>query len=218
MSDRPTSGAPGAPGGRTTGPASAVTVPGLPDEAYEHDGQLTKRETRAVTLAALAPRPGELLWDIGAGSGSIGIEWSRSHATCGAVAVETDPERAARIGANAKALGTPGLRVVVGRAPDVLERLAETAAPDAVFVGGGLTVPGVVERCWAALRPGGRLVANAVTAETEAEIVRHRAALGGELTRIQISRSTPVGRFTGWRALMPVTQWVAVKNGTGTGA
>lgn len=202
-------------------PASAVAVPGLPDAAYEHDGQLTKWETRAVTLAALAPRPGQLLWDIGAGSGSIGIEWSRAHPTCRAVAVEADAERAERIRGNARALGVPGLHVVVGSAPGVLDELAETGAPDAVFIGGGLTVHGVVERCWSALRPGGRLVANAVTAETEADVVRHRAVLGGELTRIQISRSAPVGRFTGWRALMPVTQWTVVKNTrntAGTGA
>lgn len=188
-----------------------VTVPGLADTAYAHDGQLTKREVRAVTLAALAPRPGELLWDVGAGSGSIGIEWLRSHPSCRAVAVETDAERAERIRANAAALGVPALVVLVGSAPSALDHLTDAPAPDAVFIGGGLTVPGVVERCWAALRPGGRLVANAVTVETEADLVRHRAALGGELTRIQISRSTSVGRFTGWRALMPVTQWVAVK-------
>ncbi len=225
MSDRPHAAAtapqPGEEHGRVdlgTAPAFTATVPGLPDAAYDHDGQLTKWETRAVTLAALAPRPGELLWDVGAGSGSIGIEWSRSHATCRAVAVEAVPERAARIRANAAALGVHGLRVVVGSAPSVLDELAGPDAPDAVFIGGGLTVPGVVERCWAALRPGGRLVANAVTAETEAEVIRHRAVLGGELTRIQISRSAPVGRFTGWRALMPVTQWSAAKNETGTGA
>lgn len=191
---------------------AGLAVPGLPDDAYAHDGQLTKREIRAVTLSALAPRPGELLWDVGAGSGSIGIEWLRCHESCHAVAIESDGERADRIRANAVALGVPRLHVVLGSAPSALDRLAETDAPDAVFIGGGLTVPGVVERCWAALRPGGRLVANAVTAETEAEVVRHRAALGGELTRIQISRSTPVGRFTGWRSLMPVTQWVAVRD------
>lgn len=192
-------------------PTPATTVPGLPDDAYDSDGQLTKREVRAITLAALAPRPGELLWDVGAGSGSIGIEWLRSHDSCRAVAIESHEERADRVRANAAALGVPWLYVLVGSAPGALDLLTETDTPDAVFIGGGLTVPGVVERCWAALRPGGRLVANAVTAETEAELVRHRADLGGDLTRIQISRSTPVGRFTGWRTLMPVTQWVATK-------
>ncbi|WP_406299211.1 precorrin-6y C5,15-methyltransferase (decarboxylating) subunit CbiE [Embleya sp. NBC_00888] len=191
-------------------------VPGLPDDVYAHDGQLTKREIRAVTLAALGPLPGEVLWDVGAGSGSIGIEWMRAHPTCRAIGFETREDRAERARSNAVALGVPGLRIVVGRAPEVLAEdvgLAEFAgvAPDAVFIGGGLTVPGVVERCWAALRPGGRLVANAVVAETEAELLRHRAAYGGELTRVQITRSAPVGRFTGWRPAMPVTQWVAVK-------
>ncbi|GAA4958170.1 hypothetical protein GCM10023205_20910 [Yinghuangia aomiensis] len=190
-------------------PLTDVLTPGLPDEAFDHDGQLTKREIRALTLAALAPRPGELLWDVGAGSGSIGIEWLRANPTGRAVAFERDPERAGRIARNRDALGAPGLRVVVGDAPDVFD--TSDLAPDAVFIGGGLTVPGMVERCWAALRPGGRLVANAVTVETEAEIVRERALLGGELTRIQISRSTPVGRFTGWRASMPVTQWIVTR-------
>ncbi|MFF7246313.1 precorrin-6y C5,15-methyltransferase (decarboxylating) subunit CbiE [Embleya sp. NPDC008237] len=180
---------------------------GLPDDVYAHDGQLTKREIRAVTLAALGPRPGELLWDVGAGSGSIGIEWMRTHPTCRAVGFETRADRAERAAANAIGLGVPDLRIVVGRAPDVLFG----PTPDAIFIGGGLTVPGVVERCWAALRPGGRLVANAVVAETEAELVRHRAVYGGELTRIQVTRSAPVGRFTGWRPAMPVTQWLAVK-------
>ncbi|MYS78786.1 precorrin-6y C5,15-methyltransferase (decarboxylating) subunit CbiE [Streptomyces sp. SID5474] len=192
---------------RCEGGPGLSRLAGLPDDVYEHDGQLTKREVRAMTLAALGPRRGELLWDVGAGSGSIGIEWMRTHPTCRAVGFETRAERAERAAANAIRLGVPDLRIVVGRAPDVLFG----PAPDAIFIGGGLTVPGVVERCWAALRPGGRLVANAVVAETEAELLRHRAVFGGELTRIQVTRSAPVGRFTGWRPAMPVTQWVAVK-------
>lgn len=191
------------------GPGPGLSrLAGLPDDTYTHDGQLTKREIRAVTLAALGPRPGELLWDVGAGSGSIGIEWMRAHPSCLAIGFEARADRAERAEANAVVLGVPGLRIVRGRVPDVLP---EGEAPDAVFVGGGLTAPGVVDRCWSALRPGGRLVANAVVAETEAELVRHRAAYGGELTRLQITRATPVGRFTGWRPAMPVTQWVAVK-------
>lgn len=206
-------------------------VPGLPDDAYEHDGQLTKREIRAVTLAALGPMPGELLWDVGAGNGSIGIEWMRTHPSCRAIGFEARADRAERARANAATLGVPGLRVVVGRAPDVLPAGAAdpvaTAgssrsdaiapggdAPDAIFIGGGLTADGVVERCWASLRPGGRLVANAVVAETEADLLRHRASYGGELTRLQVTRSAPVGRFTGWRPAMPVTQWVVVKPDT----
>lgn len=190
------------------GPGPGLSrVPGRPDETYAHDGQLTKREIRALTLAALAPLPGELLWDVGAGSGSIGIEWMRVDPACRAIGFEARPERAARARANADALGVPGLRIVVGAAPDTL--VGDT--PDAVFIGGGLTNEGVVQRCWAALRPGGRLVANAVVAESEADLVRHRAVYGGELTRLQVSRSAPVGRFTGWRTAMPVTQWIAVK-------
>ena len=179
-------------------------VPGLPDDAYDHDGQLTKREVRAVTLAHLAPRPGELLWDVGAGNGSIGIEWLRAHRTCRAVAVEADEARAARIAANAAALGVPTLQVVRGRAPDALAGLP---APDAVFIGGGITNARVLDACRAALRPGGRLVANAVTLEAEAVLVAGRARCGGSLVRIEVSRAAPLGAFTGWRPAMPVTIW-----------
>ncbi|MGE3289262.1 MAG: precorrin-6y C5,15-methyltransferase (decarboxylating) subunit CbiE [Pseudonocardia sp.] len=196
--------------------ASAARVlgetPGLPDDAYDHDGQLTKREVRAVTLALLAPRPGLRLWDVGAGAGSIGIEWMRTHPTCTAVAVESHPVRAERAAANAARLGVPGLQVVVGRAPEALAGLPD---PDAVFVGGGITVAGVLEACWAALRPGGRLVANAVTVEAEASLAAGHARLGGTLTRLAVSRAAPVGGFTGWRPAMPVTTWCADK-ATGT--
>ncbi len=183
-------------------------VPGLPDDAYDHDGQLTKREVRAVTLAHLGPRPGELLWDVGAGNGSIAIEWLRAHRTCRAVAVESAEPRADRIVANAEALGVPSLTVVRGRAPDALAGLP---SPDAVFIGGGITTPGVLDACWAALRPGGRLVANAVTLEAEALLVAGRAAHGGDLTRIEVSRAAPLGGFTGWRPAMPVTIWAVRK-------
>ncbi|MGK5678393.1 precorrin-6y C5,15-methyltransferase (decarboxylating) subunit CbiE [Actinoplanes sp. URMC 104] len=185
------------------GPRTSV-VPGLPDAAYETDGQLTKREVRAVTLAVLAPVPGELLWDVGAGSGSVGIEWMRSHPACRAVAVESSPDRLATIRANASALGVPGLQVIEGRAPAALEGLP---TPDAVFIGGGLTGDGVLEACLTALRPGGRLVANAVTVESEAVLAAAHAKLGGELTRLSVSRGSPVGGFTGWRPMMPVTIW-----------
>lgn len=183
-------------------------TPGLPDDAYDHDGQLTKREVRAVTLAALAPLPGRLLWDVGAGTGSIAIEWMRTHPSCRAVAVEQHAERASRITRNAAALGVPGLQVVRGRAP---EALADLPDPDAVFVGGGLSVDGVLTACWDALAEGGRLVANAVTLESEAVLTRWRSGVGGELTRIEISRAAPVGGFTGWKPMMPVTQWEVVK-------
>ncbi|MET0415180.1 MAG: precorrin-6y C5,15-methyltransferase (decarboxylating) subunit CbiE [Actinoplanes sp.] len=188
------------------GPAHAV-VPGLPDDAYESDGQLTKREVRAVTLALLAPVPGGLLWDVGAGSGSIGIEWLRSHPACRAIAVESHPARAATITANAAALGVPALRVVTGTAPDALAGLP---APDTIFIGGGVTRDGVLDACLAALRPGGRLVANAVTVESEAVLAAAHAKLGGDLVRLSVQRGSPVGGFTGWRAMMPVTIWSVV--------
>ncbi|MFH0521124.1 precorrin-6y C5,15-methyltransferase (decarboxylating) subunit CbiE [Streptomyces sp. M41] len=183
-------------------------VPGLPDAAYEHDGQLTKRHVRAATLGVLAPAPGELLWDIGGGSGSIAVEWMRTHPFCRAVSVERDPVRAERIGRNAERLGVPGLRVVTGAAPAALAGLP---APDAVFIGGGLTAPGLLDACWAALPVGGRLVANTVTLESEALLTDARRRHGGELTRLAVAHAVPVGGFTGWRQAMPVTQWAVWK-------
>ncbi|WUI02607.1 precorrin-6y C5,15-methyltransferase (decarboxylating) subunit CbiE [Spirillospora sp. NBC_00431] len=182
---------------------------GLPDDVFEHDGQLTRSEVRAVTVSRLAPLPGELLWDVGAGAGSVAIEWARAHPSCAAVAVESRPERAERIGRNAGALGVPGVRVVTGRAPGALDGLPP---PDAVFIGGGLTVPGLLERCWDALRPGGRLVANAVTLESEVRVARARETHGGELVRVGIERAGPLGGFTGWRPAMPVTIWTTRKD------
>uniref|UniRef100_UPI000E30B00A precorrin-6Y C5,15-methyltransferase (decarboxylating) subunit CbiT n=1 Tax=Blastococcus litoris TaxID=2171622 RepID=UPI000E30B00A len=180
------------------------TTPGLPDDAYENDGQLTKSDVRAVTLARLAPVPGTLLWDVGAGAGSIGIEWMRVHPASRAVAVESSPERAARIGRNASRLGVPHLQVVTGRAPDALAGLP---APDAVFIGGGVTADGLVDACWDALPSGGRLVANAVTVESEAVLAAWFARVGGDLVRIGVQHAEPVGRFTGWKPAMPVTIW-----------
>lgn len=192
------------------GPGAALRprIPGLPDEAFANDGQLTKREVRAATLAALAPAPRALLWDIGAGSGSVAIEWLRAERTARAVALEPRADRRATIAANAAALGVPRLEVREGRAPAALAGLE---APDAVFVGGGASAPGVLDACWDALRPGGRLVANVVTVEGEAAVLEHRARLGGDLARISVARAAPVGPFTGWRALMPVTQWSVAK-------
>ncbi|WP_137988348.1 precorrin-6y C5,15-methyltransferase (decarboxylating) subunit CbiE [Streptomyces vilmorinianum] len=187
-------------------------VPGLPDEAYEHDGQLTKRYVRAATLAALAPAPGELLWDIGGGSGSIGIEWMRTDRSCRAITVEKHPERAERILRNADALGTPALRVVTGPAPAALAGLP---TPDAVFIGGGLTAPGLLDACWEALPAGGRLVANTVTLESEALLAERYRRHGGELVRLAVAQAVPVGGFTGWRQAMPVTQWSVTKSGVG---
>lgn len=183
-------------------------APGLPDDLFEHDGQITKREIRAATLSALAPRRGELLWDIGAGSGSVSIEWMLLHPSLSAIAIEAYGERAVRIGRNAENLGVPGLRIVSGPAPEALSGLP---APDAVFVGGGGSRPGVMEAAIRALKPGGRLVANAVTLEMEAVLLDHYARHGGALARLSVQRAERVGSMTGWRPAMPVTQWAWAK-------
>ncbi|WP_341926858.1 precorrin-6y C5,15-methyltransferase (decarboxylating) subunit CbiE [Nocardioides psychrotolerans] len=186
------------------GPVVRSWAAGLPDDAFEHDGQLTKRDLRASALARLMPQPGQLLWDVGAGAGSVGIEWALAHPTCRTVAVEQHPERAERVARNAARLGVPGVRVVTGAAP---ESLAGLAKPDAVFVGGGATRAGVIEACRAALAPGGRLVVHGVTIETEALLARLHAELGGELTRISVEHAEPIGTFTGWTPARAVTQW-----------
>jgi precorrin-6Y C5,15-methyltransferase (decarboxylating) len=168
-------------------PRLALT-PGLPDDAFRHDGQLTKRDVRALTLGRLAPAPGELLWDVGAGCGSIGIEWMRAHARCRAIAID--------------ALGVPGLQLIAGKAPDALQGLP---APDAIFIGGGVTAHGVLDACWRALKPGGRLIANAVTLEGEAALVAWRAQYGGTLTRIALAEAQALGGFETWRSALPIT-------------
>ena len=178
--------------------------PGLDEALFEHDGQITKRDIRALTLSALSPRPNELLWDIGAGSGSISIEWMLAHPSLGAVAIESDPERAARIARNAKAFGVPDLRVVEGSAPLMLAGLE---APHAIFIGGGGTDPGVIEAAITSLRNGGRLVANAVTLEMEQLLFACHAQHGGELVRLALAHAAPIGTMTGWRTAMPITQW-----------
>ena len=183
-------------------------APGLADALFENDGQITKREIRALTISSLAPLRGEVLWDVGAGSGSIGIEWMLAHPSMRAVAIEARADRAARIRRNAAAFGVPDLEVVEGAAP---KALAGLMTPDAVFVGGGASDEGALDAVIAALRPGGRLVVNAVTLQTEAELIGRHATLGGTLTRIAISRADRVGGKTGWRFGMPVTQWVWVK-------
>lgn len=181
------------------------TMGGLPDDAFEHDGQLTKREIRAMTLSTLAPLPGQTLWDVGAGCGSIAIEWMRAGGQ--AVAIESHAKRAASIAVNAARLGVPGLQVIQGHAPDSLPY----SDPDAVFVGGGVSAPGLLDSCWAALKPGGRLVANAVTAEGEAALQMFHARHGGEMIRLAVSRLAPVGGFHTWHPAMPVTQYKGVK-------
>jgi len=181
---------------------------GVPDELFEHDGQITKREIRAVVLSSLAPRRGELLWDIGSGSGSIAIEWMLSDQTMQAVAIERRADRAARIVRNAAACGAPALQVVAAAAPAAL---AELPMPDAIFIGGGASEPGVLDGAARALRPNGRLVVNAVTLETEMLLLGRHAVLGGELLRLAVSRAEPLGEKIGWRAAMPVTQWKWIK-------
>ena len=194
---------------RTTPDALPLArVPGLPDEAYDSDGQLTKRHVRALTLAALVPLPRQLLWDVGAGSGSIGIEWLRAEATARAIAIEGRADRAQRATANALRLGVPQLDVRTGEAPAVLDGLPQ---PDAIFVGGGLTEPGLLARCMEALAPGGRLVANAVTLEGEQVLHAARAAHGGALARIEIAHAEPLGSFDAWRAQLPIVQWAVTK-------
>ncbi|WLH24856.1 precorrin-6y C5,15-methyltransferase (decarboxylating) subunit CbiE [Pseudomonas sp. FP215] len=181
---------------------------GLPDSAFQHDGQLTKRDVRAMTLARLAPMPGELLWDVGAGSGSIGIEWMRTHPSCRALAIEADTGRQGLIDHNRDALGVPGLQLVRGKAPEALTGL-ET--PDAIFIGGGVTRDGVLDTCWQHLRPGGRLVANAVTLQSEMTLMNWRAQHGGELTRIHVAQAQPLGEFDTWRQALPITLLEVIK-------
>lgn len=183
-------------------------APGLPDSAFEHDGQLTKQEVRAISLSSLAPTPGATLWDVGAGAGSIAIEWMRQHPRNHAVAIEDQTDRLRLIAQNANALGVPQLQIVPGRAP---EALSELPSPHAVFIGGGLTTDGLIDCCWRTLPSGGRLVANVVTTEGEHILGDWRRTYGGELRRISIERAEPVGKLTGWRPAMTVTQYVGVK-------
>lgn len=186
----------------------ASWAPGLPDAAFENDGQLTKRDLRASALARLMPAPGQLLWDVGAGAGSVGIEWMRSHPTCRTIAIESDPERAARISRNASDLGVPDLQVLEGRAPAALSGLEVS---DAIFIGGGATRDGVLEVCLSSIKPGGRLVVHGVTLETETLLAKAYADHGGELTRIGVETAEPIGTFTGWTPARAVTQWAWAK-------
>ena len=175
---------------------------GLPDSAFKHDGQLTKRDVRAITLARLAPVPGELMWDVGAGSGSIGIEWMRAHPSCRTLAIEADESRQLLIEHNRDALGVPGLQLIRGSAPQALDGLER---PDAIFIGGGVTREGVLDTCWAQLKPGGRLIANAVTLQSEVTLMAWRERHGGELTRIHVAQAQPLGEFDTWRQALPIT-------------
>jgi precorrin-6B C5,15-methyltransferase / cobalt-precorrin-6B C5,C15-methyltransferase len=185
---------------------------GLADELFEHDGQITKREIRCLTLSALAPRRGELLWDLGAGSGSVSIEWLLADTSLNAVAIEQRSDRVARINRNAAAFGVPHLSVIEGSAPAALTGLG---VPDAVFIGGGASTPGLIDVVQSALRSGGRLVVNCIALETEMILLRYQSQYGGALTRIAIARAGPIGgedaRMTGWRSALALMQWVWVK-------
>ena len=195
--------------GKDADAAAWTRVPGLPEEVFEHDGLITKREVRAATLARLMPLPGQALWDVGAGSGAIGIEWLRAEPAAMAWAVERDPARATVIARNAENLGVPELKIIEGEAPGALSDIETT--PDAVFLGGGVSVSGLLGACWQALDPGGRLVANAVTIEAEQRLLAFQNEFGGDLTRLSISRAAPVGTRTTFRPFKQVTQLAAVK-------
>lgn len=190
--------------------AQALVFPragGLPDSAFVHDGKMTKQDVRAATLAKLAPFPDALLWDVGAGCGSVGIEWMRAARSARCIAIEPQEKRLAMIRKNARLLGAEKIDIVEASAPEALDGLP---TPDAVFIGGGMS-EATFQACWSALRPGGRLVANAVTLESEALLLDLHRREGGDLTRIAVSKAESVGPFRGWRNAMPVTQWALVK-------
>ena len=180
----------------------------LADDCFSHDGKITKEDIRSISITALMPAPGQLLWDVGAGCGSIGIEWMRRDKRSRALAIEYQESRLRFIAKNAVALGTPNIKIINGRAPQVLKNL-ET--PDAIFIGGGLSNVGVFEACWQALRVGGRLVVNAVTTESEANLIKLNQKFGGDLTRITISKTHQMGKHTGWKTFMPTLQWRVTK-------
>ena len=195
----------------SAGPDAPVRsrAPGLPDDAFFHDGQLTKRIPRTSALAALAPCPGHLLWDVGAGCGSIGIEWMRAARGARAIAIERDDGRVALIERNAERLGVPDLRIVRGEAPGALADL--DGPPDAAFIGGGLATAGLLDACWEALPAGGRLVAHAVTLEGERALADAHAKLGGELSRIAVSHAAPLGRYRAFRPALPVAELSVIR-------
>ena len=183
-------------------------APGLPDDMYENDGQLTKEPVRALTMCALRPGGTQLLWDVGGGSGSIAIEWLRADTDGRAVAFEADGGRAERLGRNAVRHGVAGRLRIAGRAP---EALAAHGTPDAVFIGGGLSEQ-VLEQCWAALAPGGRLVANGVAIESQNLLASAAGRYGGTLRRFSVETAGPLGSLTTWRPALPIVQWAANKS------
>jgi len=190
-------------------------IPGLPDEAFFHDGQLTKREIRAVSLSRLMPVVDQVLWDVGAGCGSVAIEWMRTSPRCRAVAIEKSKSRLKLIKQNSQELGVPMLQIISGSAPEVL---GDLPAPDAVFIGGGLSSGNLLQTCWTALKPGGRLVANAVTLEGEQKLLQWqnenagKSGASGDLTRLSISRAEKIGKFQGWKEMRSVIQFAVIKS------
>ena len=182
-------------------------VPGLADELFQHDGTMTKQEVRAATLAKLMPMRGALLWDVGCGCGSVAVEWMRAARFSHAIGIEPRDDRRVFAAQNAAALGAPKLELIDGSVPEALDGLTP---PDAIFIGGGLSRE-TFDVCWNALRPLGRLVCNAVTLESEALLMALHKEHGGQLVKLQVNRAEPVGNLTGWRPLMPVTQWSLVK-------
>ena len=187
--------------------ADRSVLPGLPDAAFEHDGLITKRHQRATAFAFLRPAAGELLWDVGTGSGAMAIEWCRAAPGARAIGLERNPERAARARRNAERW-TPGqVQIIEGAASATLAALP---SPDAVFLGGAVSDE-VLDACWAALRAGGRVVAHGVTLETEALLAERYRRHGGSLARLSIEIAEPLGRFHGWVPARPVTQWACHK-------
>lgn len=185
-------------------------IGGLPDHCFDHDGQMTKQAIRAITLSSLSPYPDALLWDVGAGCGSVAIEWMRSSRGASAIAIEPNQSRRDMMAKNAQKLGVPKLQIIEGNAPYNLPDSSDKS-PDAIFIGGGLTSEGVFEACWKCLRKGGVMVANAVTVESEAKLLSLHEKHGGSLVRIAVQNAEPVGRFHGWKPSMPVTQWRVIK-------
>lgn len=190
-------------------PATAVlwgSSPGLPEDAFAHDGQITKREVRALAIAALRPMAGQRLWDLGAGSGSVSVEWCLAAPRTTVCAVEREAARAVRVGENAEAFGVP-ISVTIA---DSMDAVSELPSPDAVFIGGGATTE-LIDAAWEALRPGGRLVVHCVTLDTEALVVAAQSRLGGDLRRVTIERAEALGRHLSWKPARPIVQWSATK-------
>ncbi|MBX7145930.1 MAG: precorrin-6y C5,15-methyltransferase (decarboxylating) subunit CbiE [Alphaproteobacteria bacterium] len=181
---------------------------GLPDDVFHHDGQLTKYKIRTLTLSALMPMPNQTLWDIGAGCGSISIEWARYHSTMKSYAIEKNEKRCQFIKENSDSFGLSNIDILSGTAPEILNNLEK---PDAIFIGGGLLEKNMIDICWQALKKSGRLVINTVTIESEQEILKIYKNLGGKLSKISIEQPDLLGELTVWRKSMPVTQLTVIK-------